>query len=1061
MNSNPSTHFPQELFENAFALHQTGQLDSAETLYQQIIARDPDHAHAIQSLGLIALARHQRQDAVRLLTKAVGLKPKEAVFHHGLAQALRADGRLLEAVETLKKAVSLNPGFVGGWQALAEVYYALNRPVDAMRAIEKMVELKKASEQHNKDGVELVNKGRLPEALAAFRAGVVCNPMAAGLYYNMGCVLLELGQVKDATLAFGQAATLAPKAADPYIGLSNALYANGDFENSKKARDQAFALNPGISRNLFKLDANPASGQPVSYEVRSVTASVSFQSAIPATSARSILERAVEQHRAGQMDAAEMDYRKVLETEPDNVDALHLLGVLVHQRGDHLTALSFVDRALASNDRVANIHSNRAAVLAALDRLDDSESSCQRALRLDPKHVSAHTTLASVKARRAQSTAKLESAAPSNTPRPHEVAGNSPPVDLESSDIPSSYRRAVALLQVEHLDQAESVCQQILGVQPEHSDALHLLGIIATKKNKPQSGSEWISRAVALNPNNAAAHSNLGSLLTDLGRLPEALASCDRAIALRPNFPAALYNRGNVLRRLGRYEAAIADYDLVLHWKSDHLDAMLNRSLALRKLSRFAEALESCDHIVTLYPKSVEAHCYRGDVLFDLHRYQEALVSYEDALQLQADDINVSRGYGAALLEMGRTAEAEEWLRRATAIAPQSATLHNALGIALLRRSAYPEARTVLERAADLDGTSAEVLTTLGTLETACGQPEKAELLLRRAIEIDPTRSSTQVILGMTLLSQGRYSEGWLLYELRSDPVSLVLPSLSFPRWRGEPLVGRSILIWPEQGYGDLIQFCRFAPALKGQGARKVTLVCEAPLAPLLETLDGVDSILTGDVESTCDAHDYWALPLSLPLHLGTSLETIPAKLPYLRASPDRLKRWSARVPSDGLKVGLVWKGRKQHQHDADRSLPGLPTLEPLWRARSDKTVFFSLQKGAGTEEALTPPASQPLIDFGSHIEDFADTAAIVELLDLVICVDTAIAHLAGALNKPCWILLSCRRTDWRWLHGRTDSPWYPNSLRLFRQRAENNWESVVEEVSNALSRFTSGASET
>ena len=268
------------------------------------------------------------------------------------------------------------------------------------------------------------------------------------------------------------------------------------------------------------------------------------------------------------------------------------------------------------------------------------------------------------------------------------------------------------------------------------------------------------------------------------------------------------------------------------------------------------------------------------------------------------------------------------------------------------------------------------------------------------------------------------------------------------------------------------ITFWRYLSLLKEQGAAQITLLCKAPLTTLMETLEGVDTVIAlGEADTVVTAHDYWIYPLSIPLHCQTTLTTIPARLPYLQALPDRVTRWSARLPHQGFRVGLVWKGNRLHTNgclphqgfrvglvwkgnrlhtnDNKRSLSGLVTLAPLWSVPGVR--FVSLQKGQGEDEARNPPAEQPLIDLGAEIDDFADTAAIVEQLDLVICVDTAVAHLAGALAKPCWVLLPAEKGDWRWLKDRNDSPWYPGVMRLFRQTRDEDWTSVVLDIKSAL----------
>ncbi|MBF0128219.1 MAG: pilus assembly protein PilF, partial [Magnetococcales bacterium] len=246
------------------------------------------------------------------------------------------------------------------------------------------------------------------------------------------------------------------------------------------------------------------------------------------------------------------------------------------------------------------------------------------------------------------------------------------------------------------------------------------------------------------------------------------------------------------------------------------------------------------------------------------------------------------------------------------------------------------------------------------------------------------------------------------------------------------------------------IQFCRFVPALKGLGVRHLTLVCHPALVPLFGSLAGVDRLIADWGATEYPPHDFWIFLLSLPDRLGTTEETIPVAIPYLRPPADRLSHWRNRLAGlRGLRVGLVWRGDPDHPNDRNRSLPGLTRLAPLWSV--PETTFISLQKGRGEQEALPPPPDQPLLHLGGEIRDFADTAAIVAHLDLVITIDSAVAHLAGALGKRCWILLATPKTDWRWQLDRADSPWYPETTRLFRQSRPGDWSEVVSRVAQEM----------
>jgi len=249
-----------------------------------------------------------------------------------------------------------------------------------------------------------------------------------------------------------------------------------------------------------------------------------------------------------------------------------------------------------------------------------------------------------------------------------------------------------------------------------------------------------------------------------------------------------------------------------------------------------------------------------------------------------------------------------------------------------------------------------------------------------------------------------------------------------------------------------MIQFCRYANVLKARGVARISLICHPPLTSLFSTLAGADQVISFDEQLPDGEWDFWTPPLSIPFHCRTRLDSIPAALPYLAADPDKVRAWSVAMGDTlpgTLRVGLVWKGNSRFENDAERSLQSLATLAPLGAVPG--TTFFSLQKGAGEDEADSPPAGLALVDLGSRIRDFADTAAIVAQLDLLISVDTAAAHLAGALGKPCWLLLPDYMTDWRWLDGREDSPWYPGVMRLFRQPRGGGWAATVATVAAAL----------
>ncbi|MFC0400048.1 tetratricopeptide repeat protein [Paraburkholderia rhizosphaerae] len=330
------------------------------------------------------------------------------------------------------------------------------------------------------------------------------------------------------------------------------------------------------------------------------------------------------------------------------------------------------------------------------------------------------------------------------------------------------------------------------------------------------------------------------------------------------------------------------------------------------------------------------------------------------------------------------------------------------------------------------------------TLE-ALGRLDEAEAAYRNAIRFNPELHEARFNLSLLLLSQGRYIDAWPLYEARG-PLFQEHGTLPFPKWAGEALSGKSLLLLPEQGYGDTIQFVRYAALLKALGVAQLTVACKPELGPLLRTVEGIDTVVTDPNELRM--HDYWESLTSLPRHFGTTPQSIPARIPYVGVYTQRMDRWKARLPDSPLRVGLVWKGNPGHENDAARSLPHFATLAPLLSV--DGVSFVSLQTGDAELEVAASGNHQHVVCLGKDIHDFADTAAIVAQLNLVIAVDTAIVHLTGALGVACWLMLPKSGVDWRWHRAGAQSSWYPQDMYVFRQMS-GGWPEQIASIRSAL----------
>ena len=425
-----------------------------------------------------------------------------------------------------------------------------------------------------------------------------------------------------------------------------------------------------------------------------------------------------------------------------------------------------------------------------------------------------------------------------------------------------------------------------------------------------------------------------------------------------------------------------------------------------------------------------------------------AEASFREALRIRPQLFEAHTNLGLLLERRSDAAAAEQCYRRALQLNPGNAQTHLNLGVLLASQKRFGEAEQAYKQALELDASALAAWSNLGALYACMQREREAEHCYRTVLAVDPSPAQTQLNLSYLLLGQGRVEDGWSRFEARDWPAYRVFAAhFACPRWRGEPLGGKSIAIAFDAGFGDTIQFARYLSALRARGASRVALICQPALKRLFASLAGVDRLYAFDEDVPKSAWDFWAPIMSLPFCLQTWLDLIPAQLPYLRAEPEKVATWAERLSPACVRVGLCWQGNPRFENDRDRSLPGLASLAPL--ADMVDVSFVSLQKG------LSEPArGLPIFDAAPQLHDFSDTAAAIANLDLVISVDSAVAHLTGALAKPIWILLPRYRTDWRWLSERDDSPWYPEVMRLFRQEIAGDWTETIGRVRAALAQF-------
>jgi tetratricopeptide (TPR) repeat protein len=601
------------------------------------------------------------------------------------------------------------------------------------------------------------------------------------------------------------------------------------------------------------------------------------------------------------------------------------------------------------------------------------------------------------------------------------------------------------------LAQAENVYGQILARDPGHGDALHLLGIIASETRRPGLAVELMRRAVSANPAVAGFHNDLGNALRGAGRTEEAIAAYRQAIAIDPAFALAHYSLGDSLLdrgAAGDLEEIVAANLTAIRLKADYAQAFNNISIARRRQGKHDDAIAASRKAIAIKPDYYRAYNSLGIALKEQGDVQNAVAAYRECLQLNPDFVDALNNLGIALAESGHGEEAICLYQRAIQLRPDYAKAHHNLGCALAGLGQLEAALAAYRKAIDLQPGFAEAVSNMGLALSGICQFDEAIAAFDRAIELRPDFAEAHVNRAMALLVRGDFERGLPEYQWRlqvrllsKDPSSRIAQT----QWSGGSLEGRTIFLHAEQGFGDTLQFVRFVPLVIERGGR-VILGCHPQLARLLRNVPGIERIVT--IDEAMPDFDLHCPLASLPLAFGTRLNSIPAQVPYLKASSDRVENWSRRLgPRDGrLRVGLAWAGNPKFKGDLTRSTH-LSQLAPL--AEVPGVRFYSLQKGPAGSQAAAPPPGMELIDLGPELEDFADTAAVMSLLDLVVSTDTSVPHLAGALGRPVWVMLQYS-PDWRWLLDREDSPWYP-TMRLFRQKSLGDWAGVVQHVAGDL----------
>ncbi|CAB3762005.1 hypothetical protein GQ57_09725 [Burkholderia sp. MSh2] len=709
-----------------------------------------------------------------------------------------------------------------------------------------------------------------------------------------------------------------------------------------------------------------------------------------------LLLRARKAHHEGALQHAEHAYTELLTLAPEHPEALHLLGAVRFQQGRLIDAEPLMRRSIEHRP-VPLALANYAAVLTGLGREHDALARLDEALAINPVHQRV------------------------------------------------LFQRAGLLGQLARYDDACKVYGRLLELTPGFADGYVKRSDMLRALGRHDEALADCDRSIALAGRSFDAMRGRGLALRELGRFRDAVDSYGYALAQTPGSAEVLFLRGVAYLDLHDHEHALTDFNAAIAASPTFIDAIFNSSIALELLGRHDEALVRCDRVLALEPRHARALANRGNAASHLERHRDAADSYARALDAEPRSTGVLCNYASTLMRIERHDDARDMCDRALALDAGYVPAWFTRGRVQLETHRYEAALDDFVRV--IDATPRDKLAHFhkGNALRALRQHAAARQAYADAIEIDPDYVLAHCMRAFLCLSIGDFEAGWAEYEWRWRDTQLDASRRTFaqPRWTyGMPLDGKTILLYPEQGLGDTLQFCRYVPLVKALGAR---VVLEAPveLKALFATLDGVDTLVArGEPLPPFDLH---CPLLSLPLEFRTDLASIPAGVPYLAADSVRVAQWRERLgAATRPRIGLVWSGNPLHLNDRNRSMT-LADLLPLF---DDRYEWISLQKVVRDEDRAVLDASAVRF-VGDDLVDFADTAALTALMDGVVSVDTSVAHLAGALGRPLALMIP-HTPDFRWLLERDDSPWYP-SARLFRQPEGGQWAPVVERIAAGL----------
>jgi FkbM family methyltransferase len=1093
--------YPDAHFNLGKVLEQKDSADEAIACFERAIACKPDHADAHFSLARLLENKGSLDLAIASFERAAASRPDNAGAHFCRGCALKAKGSTDEAIAAYRAAIAAKPNWTAPHLALGNALGEKGELDDATTAYQRALQIAPDDALTNSNfALTLIGKGEVDKAIERFRRALAVAPNAAHPHFGLSLALLQKGDFTEGWNEYewrwkGALKEVKPREmpkpqwqGEDLLGKTLLLHAEQGIGDTlqfvrlipRVAARGARVILEAQARLVWMLRLARVAETIVPYGSKLPD----FDFHLPLLSLPAVIGLS-EAEIQTQMPYLVADALRVASWRERLGKEGFKIGIVWQgnptppiDKGRSIPLRCFAPLAAVPGVRLISLQKNHG--LDQFGKLPDGMRVETLGEDFDAGPDAFRDTAAAM--------VNLDLIITSDTSAAHLAGALGRPVwmvlkfspdwrwQLEREDSP--WYPTARLFRQQQRGDWDEVLQRV---------AAELHGVISGQPEKlfptgrMQATADWLGRAGAAFDQGFQLHRN--------DRLDEAVSAYCKAITIEPNHAHAYANLGVILHGSGRLDKAIACYRRTIAIEPGHAAAYSNLAIALTAKGELDEAISACRGAIAAKPGDANNHIQLGDVLGKRGDTDGAIESYEQAIALRPDNPRGHFGLAYGWQVKGRLDQAIEGYRRTLALDPQLVAAHVNLGAVLLEKGRVDEAIAACRRAIELKPENAQYHSNLGNALREAGdingaivhyqqaaelEPSYAEVNVnwalalrdkgmlnaaiecnRKAIVLRPDYAEAHFNLSLLLLAAGQFVEGWQEYEWRwkGGVKELTPPQLKGPQWQGEDLTGKTLLLHAEQGLGDTLQFARFVPLLAARGAR-IILVVPRELVALMRWLPGVAMVVAGG-EKVPNYHFHLPL-MSVPAVLGTIEQDLAAQIPYLSTDPDRVRVWRDRLGPHGFKLGIVWQGRPDVKIDRGRSVP-LPAFAPMASLLGIRLI--SLQRKHGLDQIDELPEGMTVETLGAEFDAgsdaFLDTAAVMMSLDLVITSDTSVAHLAGALGRPVWIVLK-QIPDWRWQFERVDSPWYP-SARLFRQRWAGDWDEVFARIAKELNPLVLG----